>query len=143
VLIRIGYDIVFEVPITVPIVALLNVHPSRRHDLRGPDEVQIEPQTPTSCYQDNFGNLSCRFVAPAGEVRLRNSTLIYDSGMPDAVSPEAREAPVENLPNEVLQFLLNSRYCEVDRMLNIAADLFANAPRGWGRVQAVCDWVHD
>lgn len=142
-LIRLGYDIVFDVPRTVPVVALLNVHPSRVRDLREPDELKIEPETPTACYQDHFGNRCCRFVAPAGEVRLTNSTLIYDTGEPDAVCPEAREAPVEDLPNEVLQFLLNSRYCEVDRMLNISADLFGAAPHGWRRVQAVCDWVHE
>ena len=38
---------------------------------------------------------------------------------------------------------MNSRYCEVDLLSNTASELFWNAPRGWKRVQAVCDWVHN
>jgi transglutaminase-like putative cysteine protease len=38
--------------------------------------------------------------------------------------------------------MLNSRYCEVDRLSNIAVELFGHLPPGWGRVQAICDWVH-
>jgi transglutaminase-like putative cysteine protease len=39
-------------------------------------------------------------------------------------------------------FLLNSRYCETDRLSGIAWNLFAESPPGWGRVQAICDFVH-
>ena len=142
-LIRLGYDIVFDVPREVPIVTLLNVHPSRVPDLREPDELRIEPATDVDCFYDSFGNRCCRFLAPAGEVRLSNSTLIYDTGNPDVVRPEAREVPVQNLPNGVLRYLLNSRYCEVDRMSNIAAELFGGVPPGWNRVQTVCAWIHE
>ncbi len=82
------------------------------------------------------------FVAPQGALRLSNTTLIEDSGIPDPVSPNAREHPVGELPNDVLIYLLNSRYCEVDRLSNIATELFGATPPGWGRVQAVCDWVN-
>lgn len=141
-LIRLGYDIAFDVPAPVPMVALLNVHPSRTGDLREPDQLIITPAVETRGYHDNFGNWCCRFVAPAGEVSLRNSTLIADSGEPDPVKPDAQPVPIHDLPNDALQFLLNSRYCEVDRMLNIASDLFGGIPRGWGLVQAICEWVH-
>ncbi len=141
-LIRLGYDIQFQVPLAVPVVALLNVHPSREKDLREPDELRIEPETPIEKYMDSFGNRCCRFVAPAGTLRLTNSTLIEDSGEPDARSPEARELPVEQLPAETLRFLLASRYCEVDLMVNIATELFGGLTPGWGRVQAICDWVN-
>jgi transglutaminase-like putative cysteine protease len=43
----------------------------------------------------------------------------------------------------VLPYLLNSRYCEVDLLANTALELFGHLPRGWRRVQAVCNWVHD
>ena len=75
-------------------------------------------------------------------MRLTGSTLIEDSGEPDAQNPAARELPVEDLPAETLRFLLASRYCEVDLMTNIAVELFGDVPPGWGRVQAICDWVH-
>jgi transglutaminase-like putative cysteine protease len=142
-LIRLGYDIVFDIPLEVPIVTLLNVHPSRVPDLRESDELRIEPATNVDCFYDSFGNRCCRFLAPAGEVRLSNSTLIHDTGIPDAVGPESREVPVQYLPNDVLRYLLNSRYCEVDKMSNIAAELFGAARPGWNRVQAVCAWIHE
>jgi transglutaminase-like putative cysteine protease len=75
-------------------------------------------------------------------VRLYGATLIQDSGLPDPVKPDAREVPVQHLPHDVLRYLLNSRYCEVDKLSNIAAELFGGLAPGWGRVQAVCEWVH-
>jgi transglutaminase-like putative cysteine protease len=95
-----------------------------------------------SNYFDTFGNRCTRFVAPAGRLQLTNSTLIHDSGEPDAVNWNARECAVGDLPNDVLIYLLNSRYCEVDRFANIAFELFGESAHGWARVQAVCGWVH-
>jgi transglutaminase-like putative cysteine protease len=140
-LIRLGFDIQFEIPCPVPMIAVYHVHPSRRADLREPDEPQITPAVPIDEYKDSFGNVCTRFVAPAGKLQLYNSTLIEDSGKPDPVAPEARQIPVEDLPPDVLRFLLASRYCEVDRLLDVACGLFAATPPGWARVQAVCDWV--
>ena len=91
---------------------------------------------------DSFGNRCTRFVAQQGPLRLSNSTLIYDSGLPDRLSPDAREIPVQELPYEVLRYLYNSRYCEVDRFSTIALELFGAVPPGWSRVQAICDWIN-
>ena len=141
-LIRLGYDISFETPIQVPIVALLNVHESRTHNLLEPDILRTEPEVKIDSYIDSFGNYCSRFVAPPGVIRLYNSTLIQDSGESDAEALYAEEIPVGELPTDILQYLLASRYCEVDLLSDVASDLFANAPHGWGRVKAVCDWVH-
>jgi transglutaminase-like putative cysteine protease len=142
-LIRLGYDIQFDIEAPVPIVAILNVHPSRRHDLQEPDRVQVDPSVDVTEYEDSFGNICTRFLAPAGPLRLTNSTLIKDSGEPDPINAEACEHPVDELPPETLRFLMPSRFCEVDLLSNTAAELFGGVPRGWRRVQAVCDWVHD
>lgn len=141
-ILRLGYDIQFQIPAPVAMVALLNVHPSRVADLRAADELRLEPAVQMESYIDGFGNYSTRFVAQQGMLRLSNSTLVYDSGLPDPVSPYAREVPVQELPLDALRYLYNSRYCEVDRFATIALDLFGGVPRGWSRVQAVCDWVH-
>ena len=140
-LIRLGFDIQFDIPTPVAMIALYHVHPSRRADLREPDEPRITPRVPVTEYEDSFGNICARFVAPAGYFQLYHSTLIYDSGQPDAVSREATQSHVQDLPPDVLRFLLPSRYCEVDRFLDIAGALFGHTPLGWPRVQAVCDWV--
>lgn len=141
-LLRLGYDMQFEFVAPAACVAQLRIHPSRTADLRAPDLVQIDPEIPIREYTDSFGNLCTRFLAPAGTLRLSNSTLLEDSGQPDAVSHFALAHPIEELPHEVLGFLLNSRYCEVDRLGGAAFDLFSNTTSGWARVQAICDWVH-
>jgi len=140
-LLRLGYDIQFDLPFPIAVVAMLNVHPSRAADLQAPDEVRVEPATSTDSYIDSFGNRCTRFAAQSGPLRLSNSTLIYDSGFADPISLGAREVPVQELPHDVLRYLYSSRYCEVDRFLDIAGNLFGNSPQGWPRVQAVCDWV--
>ncbi len=142
-LIRLGYDIQFDLPLNVCFVGMVNVHPSRMQDLREPDELTVEPYTRVNYYIDSFGNRCTRFVAGQGRVRLRNSTLIEDSGEPDPVNWLAREVPVERLPKDTLIYLLGSRYCEVDLLSDIAARMFGGVPHGWARVQAVCDWVHN
>jgi transglutaminase-like putative cysteine protease len=141
-LIRLGYDIQFEVPAITPMVALLHVHPSREPDLLEPDRLQLDPPIGTSEYIDGFGNRCTRFVAQPGRIRLFNSTLIADSGQPDPINVYAREVPVGDVPDQYLCYLLNSRYCEVDRFSNIAYDLFGHVSPGWSRVHAICSWVN-
>jgi transglutaminase-like putative cysteine protease len=141
-LIRLGYDMQFESVGEVPIVTLLNVHPSREKDLREPDELSTDPLINVESYLDTFGNRACRLLAPPGKIRLQNSTLIEDSGLPDEKGVDAPQIPVEKLPYDVLPYLMNSRYCEVDLLSSTAAELFWEAPPGWAKVQAVCDWVH-
>ena len=141
-MLRLGYDIQFEIPSPVAMVALLNVHPSRVADLRAPDELGVEPGTQIDSFIDGFGNRCMRFVAQPGTLRLSNSTLLEDPGFADQVDYGARELPVQELPTHLLGYLLNSRYCEVDRFAAIASELFGGIAPGWGRVQAICDWVH-
>jgi len=141
-LIRLGYDIQFDIPEPIPMVALVNVHPSRVADLREPDELQLTPAARIERYLDSFGNICSRFVVPAGRVQLFNSTLIQDSGVPDEVNLRARQAPVQDLPSDVLLYLLASRYCEVDQLMNETGGLFGATEPGWPRVQAICDWVN-
>jgi transglutaminase-like putative cysteine protease len=142
-LIRLGYDIMFEMPGEAPMLALLNVHPSRAKDLLEPDVLRVEPEVPIDTYSDSFGNICSRFVAPWGRIRLFNSTLIQDSGLADPQSPGAPQVPVGQLPPETLRFLLPSRYCEVDLLSNTAHELFGATPPGWERVQTICGWVKE
>jgi transglutaminase-like putative cysteine protease len=141
-LVRVGYDIQFHLPAQTAMVAVLNVHPSHDADLLEPDELKTEPALNINTFIDCFGNRCTRFVAPPGLLRLTNSTLVRCPDTPDPVKPDARENPVGDLPPEVLTYLLNSRYCEVDRISSFAAELFGHLRPGWSRVQAVCDWVN-
>jgi transglutaminase-like putative cysteine protease len=141
-LIRLGYDIGFNIPAPVTIVGMLHVHPSREPDLLESDELKLDPAVPITSYIDTFGNRCSRFVAPTGHIRLTGSTMIEDSGLEDPIPFDLTEHPVSELPNDTLIYLLNSRYCEVDRLSNIAVELFGNLAPGWNRVQAITSWVN-
>jgi transglutaminase-like putative cysteine protease len=121
---------------------VLYTHPSRAASLREADQVYVEPGVTVEEFTDPFGNRCGRLVAPPGRLRLRNMTLIEDSGEIDEVRPFAQQQPVENLPPQELPYLLGSRYCDVDKLTDVAWSLFGQTQLGWPRVQAVCDWVH-
>lgn len=141
-LIRVGYDIIFEHPAPTPIIAMLYLHPSRGPSVRREEYLLVEPPVQVSDYIDRFGNRCGRLVAPAGQLRFWNNAVVEDSGQPDPQHPGAEQHEIHDLPNETLKFLIASRYCEVDRMVNLAWQLFGDTPKGWARVQAVCDFVH-
>ncbi len=142
-LIRVGYDIVFELAAPTPMVVLLNLHPSRLEGLTSPDRILTEPAVPVEEYTDQFGNRCGRLVAPAGTFRFYSSADVFDNGLSDPIDRSAFQHPVEDLPTETLQFLLSSRYCEVDRLSDTAWKLFGGSTaQGWDRVQEICDWVH-
>ncbi len=141
-LIRAGYDISIQCDAETPLMALLSVHPSRAQDLRTPAIITSSGVAPVVGTIDEFGNLRTRTVAPAGILNLKTDFVIQDSGLPDDVAPWAGEVPVAQLPDEALRFLLGSRYCETDRLSDLAWSLFGGTPRGWNRVQAIVDYVH-
>ncbi|HKO50375.1 MAG TPA: transglutaminase family protein [Polyangiaceae bacterium] len=141
-LIRAGYQIAIECTAETPLMALLSVHPSRHADLRSPAVITSSGSAPLIASIDEFGNVRTRTVAPAGVLKLATDFVIQDSGLPDEVAPWADEVPIAQLPDEAVSFLLGSRYCETDRLSSLAWSLFGNTPRGWGRVQAIVDYVH-
>ncbi|MGA7261072.1 MAG: transglutaminase family protein, partial [Stellaceae bacterium] len=114
--IRIGYDIAFNSATPTPTILMLSVHPSRLDDLTKPHRITFDPPIPSHIYTDHFGNISTRIVMPPGILTVSSDNVVCDSGLPDAVEPDAGQIPVENLPDESLQFLLGSRYCETDRL---------------------------
>lgn len=139
---HVGYELEFECPQPTPMVLMLTVHHSRAGDIITPDRMLAEPAISTASYRDGFGNWCSRIVAPAGRLKLAGSALLRDSGEPDPIVDAMHQHRVEDLPDEALVFLLGSRYCETDRLADIAWQLFGNAPTGAARVQAVCDYVH-
>jgi transglutaminase-like putative cysteine protease len=140
--IRIGYDLMFDCAQPTPMMFTLHVHPSRRSDLVIADDIVTDPLVPMTVYRDGFDNLCTRLVAPAGAIRLSTDAVLNDSGEPDLVAPAVKQIPVDVLPDGTLVFLLGSRYCETDRLSQVAWDLFGKTPTGWGRVEAICDFVH-
>src|SRR5215207_8034888 len=141
--VRIGFDLQYDCPADTPMMLMLHAHPSVAPRLQRPERLLIEPpQTDSHQFLDPFGNVATRVVAPAGKVRFWADNVIENTGEPEPTIEGARLHPVEELPDNAIQFLLSSRYCEVDRMSQMAWDLFGKTPPTWERVAAVMDWVH-
>lgn len=141
--IRAGYDIAYQCHQDVPMVLLLSVHPSREADLLTSQRMTISPNVTQRQGRDAFGNIWTRLVAPAGLLEIRSEFDIYDSGHPDEVAPQARQWEINDLPDDVLPFLYGSRYCDTQKLTDLAWLTFGPIAGGWARVQAICDYVNE
>jgi transglutaminase-like putative cysteine protease len=141
--IRAGYEIAYDCAQATPMLLMLRVHPSRQPDLESPERISFDPPIRATEYRDGFGNLCTRITAPAGRITITNDFIVRDTGQPDVVVADAEQHALEDLPDHVLVFLLGSRYCDTDRLSDLAWRLFGGTRPGWSRVQAICDYVHE
>ena len=141
--IRAGFEIIYQCPQQTPMVFLLTVHPSRLPDLVNEHRITFDPAIEPHDYRDGFGNICTRIVAPAGRLMVSGDFTINDSGAPDIIDLDAQQLAVQDLPDDTIVYLLGSRYCDTEHLATQAWAMFGNGPTGWGRVQAICDYVHD
>lgn len=140
--INVGFEMVFDCPKPTPMIFNLNVHFTRISDLISRDMLVFDPPVPVKAYRDDFGNWCTRIVAPSGRMRVTADAIVNDSGQPEIMVRDAQQIAVPDLPDETLIFLLGSRYCDTDRLMQTAWNLFGQTPEGFDRVQAICDYVH-
>jgi transglutaminase-like putative cysteine protease len=141
--IRYGYEITINCWSPTAVVTLLQIRDGREADIRAPEVFATDPPLQTRIYRDLFGNACRRFIAPPGNLTLFSDSMIEDSGLPETFPTGAEQLAVADLPDECLVFLMGSRYCDTDRLSQIAWDLFGHIPPGWPRVQAISDFAHD
>src|SRR5688572_19952786 len=141
--IRLGYELVYDCPSPTPMILMLNIHQDHRSQIVVPDRMITSPAVTQNGYTDSFGNWCTRIVAPAGQIKISTDALVNASPEPDVVAPWAQQTPIERLPDDALLYLMGSRYCETDRLSEVAWQQFGNTAPGWARVQAICDFVHN
>jgi len=127
--IRAGYEISYDCAQPTSMILALSVHPSRLADLLTPDRMRLDPSIPFNTYHDSFGNFCHVIRAPAGRLTMSTDFLMHDDGKPDAIAPQAEQHALEDLPVDVLIYLLGSRYCETDRLSNTAWTFSTRAAR--------------
>ena len=140
--IRAGYELSYECQQPTPMLLALSIHPSRRIDLLSDHVLRFSPALQRHDYVDTFGNVCTRIVAPAGRTTISTEFEIFDHGQPDEFAPDAGQHDIRELPDDVLVYLLGSRYCDTDRLSEFAWATFGSTSPGWARVQAICDFVH-
>ena len=139
--VRVGCECTFESRWPTPLVLVLGIAHGEPCRVLEEDRL-IEPAVAFHEYLDTFGNRCWRLNAPTGALRVVYDALVEVSNEPDPVLLDAPQTPVQDLPDEVLQFTLPSRHCQSDTLSDAAWNLFGHVPPGWARVQAICDWIH-
>jgi transglutaminase-like putative cysteine protease len=141
-LIKAGFEIVYDCPQPTPMLLTLSPHASRLNDLLAPQRVDFAPFVASRSYHDGFGNFCTRIIAPPGQLVISSGFTIRDTGMPDPVVFNAARNPVEELPDEMLVYLLASRYCDTEQLSEMAWSKFGHLTPDWSLVQAICDFTH-
>ena len=141
--IKLGFSLSYDCPAPTPMLLTLSLHPSRRPDLLTPNVLSFSPHIESWDYYDSYGNVCTRVTAPPGRMTVSTEFDVHDTGLPDVVPFDATQHAIRDLPDDTLMYLMGSRYCETDRLTEIAWGLFGHTPEGWPRVQAILDFVHN
>ncbi|MGA0556933.1 transglutaminase family protein [Larkinella sp. VNQ87] len=134
-----GCELLYDVPAPAPTVLMLRPRSGAGQWVLS-EEYLIEPNVPVIEYTDPYGNLCQRLVAPEGPFKIHVSIVVETADVID-VALGAPFVPVQNLPDDTLQFLLPSRYCQSDRLGPLAADITAGAIPGYDQVEAIRSWI--
>lgn len=132
-------SLTFEIEIPTPFILMLRP----RNDVNqwvAKQTYRIAPLVPVKDYTDFFGNSCQRLVAPPGAFSVSTTADVFTTPAPSGNSMVAFNE-VETLPNEVLSFLLPSRYCESDRFVQMAHSIVAGCVPGYEQVAAIEDWI--
>ena len=104
------------------------------------EEYMLEPNVPVVEYTDSYGNLCQRLVVPQGSFHVRTTASVATADQID-VQPGAPFVIVQNLPDNVLDFLLPSRYCQSDRLGDLATEIVVDSQPGYDQVEAIRRWI--
>lgn len=134
---ELGYEV------SAPAHLLLNIEAAQAGSQAVISEaLTIEPPTQVQVYCDeSSGNRFVRFDAQPGPLKIRYKATVQRRQVD--VPLDLQEVPVNEVPNEILHYMMPSRYCESDLMSRCAQQLFGDLAPGIGRVQAIVDWIHD
>jgi transglutaminase-like putative cysteine protease len=137
---RVGCRFEYESPAATP--SVWQVRPRADGPYRVIAETWDRPN-PSRAYQDVYGNLCDRLNLPPGPSTVSYDATVEVPSHADEVDLSAPQVPIEALPDEALVYLLPSRFCWPELLVNDAWALFEHAAPGWERVQAAVDWVHE
>ncbi|WP_439533004.1 transglutaminase-like domain-containing protein [Polymorphobacter sp.] len=139
---RVGFDIVYNCPVQTDMLMMLSLHPSQNHRLVTDNRMTVSPPLVMRPYLDSYGNLCHRVTVPAGDVRFACDFIVTADDQAESQPVGLAASPISEMPDDVLLFLLPSRYCEVDKLSNLAWEKFGHLTPGWTQVEAVLAYVH-
>ena len=141
-LVRVGCRLVYEAGQPVPLVLSVRPQGHAGQAVRA-ELLAFGDGLPVERFLDVHGNTAERVLIPSGRTEIRHDALVAVTSVPDnALLPHAAAVPLAELSPSLLRYILPSRYCDSDKLLNFAWDNFGRIPNGRARVQAICDWLH-
>jgi transglutaminase-like putative cysteine protease len=129
----------FSVAVSTPMVFMLRPRSNPSQWVAG-EEYRLAPSLQVVEFTDGFGNLCQRMTAPVGTFSVNTSADVLVAP-PPAAPPSAPFVDIPDLPDEMLGFLLPSRYCESDRFGQMASEIVAGLQPGYAQVAAISNWV--
>jgi transglutaminase-like putative cysteine protease len=136
---RVSCNLAFDIETSTPFILMLRPRSGAEQWIER-DEFKISLNVPIIEFTDHYGNLCQRFVAPTGSFSIRTTSDVKTSEFID-VDFDAPFVEVQNLPNDVLCYLLPSRYCESDRFNDLANSITINQQPGYKQVFAITEWL--
>ncbi len=105
------------------------------------EQLSVKPEIPVEeQVEGSPGNRHLRLRAEPGMLHLGYDAivdLVHHFELPVDIA----EVPIADLPADVLKYVYPSRYCQSDRLVQVAMSEFANMPPGYERVEAIRAWV--
>jgi transglutaminase-like putative cysteine protease len=138
---EVGCHLNFEASAATPLVLMLRPR-SGYAQWVSRETYLLEPFVPATEYTDGYGNLCQRLVTPIGAFSVRTEAWVETSET-IIVEPGAPFTPVEFLPDGILNLLLPSRYCQSDRMYDLADRIVSGYDQGYDWVEAIRAWIYD
>ena len=138
---RVGFELAYRCDQPTPMVLMVSLHPSEQHKRLSPEVLRVDNGTPVRSYHDMFGNLCHRLVAPAGVTTFSSDFLVRSDDEAERLPVGLPQHEIDDLPDDVLVYLLRSRYADTEKLGDTAWRLFGGVAPGWPRVQAILDYV--
>jgi transglutaminase-like putative cysteine protease len=138
---RTSCEIRFDIAVPTPFILMLRIR-SGVQQWVSREEYRLKPHTPTFEFTDSYGNFCQRLIAPVGLFSIYTEADVSTADIVDQ-APGAEFVEIQNLPDEVLSYLLPSRYCESDRFGQMATLIVADYALGYDQVKAIENWLRN
>ncbi len=135
-------DLALDYDVASPAHFLFNIEAAFHDGHRVVEErLTVTPSVKVRNFSDErSGNRLFRLDAPKGRLSINYHATVEVN--PVQVPLHLDESPVTSVPDDVLRYLLPSRYCESDIMSRAAQQMFGQLPPGLSRVRAIEQWIH-
>lgn len=138
---NVGCEIEVKADADCPVVAMLRPRSGQAQWLHS-ERYVFSPWVRTTEHIDGFGNLCQRLIVPEGTMQIKVEAVV-ETDEDISIDFNAPADPIGQLPEEVLQYLLPSRYCPSDKVWERASNVAGELPPGYQQVEAIRKWINE